>query len=108
MLREVKRAALRECWFHSWISYSYWGGQSRGPHLAGSSSLRQLIEMKSDTNKILTRFVGAEGRARTCGRLTLQKIANQPTATYADRLMILVPIRSTVVSICILALPIRS
>jgi len=64
--------------------------------------------MKSDMNKILMRFVGAEGRARTCGRLTLQKIANQPTATNADRLIILVPIRSTVVSIDILALPIGS
>jgi hypothetical protein len=63
--------------------------------------------MKSDTNKILTRFVGAEGRARTRGRLTLQKIANQPTATNTDYLMILEPIRSAVVSIYVLALPIR-
>jgi len=75
---------------------------------ASSRSFRQLVGMKSDMNKILMRFVGAEGRARTCGRLTLQKIANQPTATNADRLIILVPIRSTVVSIDILALPIGS
>jgi hypothetical protein len=44
-------------------------------------------------NKILMRCVGAEEMARTRGRLTLQKIADQPTATRADRLMILVPIR---------------
>jgi hypothetical protein len=35
---------------------------------------RQLVGMKSDMNKILMRFVGAEGRARTRGRLTLQRL----------------------------------
>ena len=80
MLREVKRAALREGWFHIWLPVNV-----SAIHVFRACL---FVEIKSNVNAILVRVVGAEEKAGSARSIDAANATNQPTATKANCLKV--------------------